>query len=323
VITLSHRIVLTERCNLSCAHCFNAEVREDRTMDADILIRFMRENSHNLGTCILKIMGGEPTIHPRMAEVTKEGLMHYGSVGVFTNGTNMEDVVTDPLITKNHFQGRLSYTINGFTFKIDDFYKYQDYIAFLSLHFVIPIDNHEATVRKIEKCMELPTNLTLVLSTNTQLDLFDETIVEKYRKVWTDAITKIVPQARARGIQFRYDHRFPICFYTQEMIETFHKFGVDWIFKDTITCCGEGQLGLIAYNFDIYYCNQTRIKLGSLLDENGNPKSVDELHEMIQQAPTLKVEQIKKVSDKCRTCNSLPVCKVGCYYNTLKRKWDG
>jgi len=317
LIQIAHRIVLTEKCNLSCPHCFNANVREDRVMDVDLFIRFMEENSSSLNDALLKIMGGEPTVHPRILEVMKESVKHYGNVSLFTNGTTMAEVAKDPIIIKNHFQGRIGYVINGFTFNIKDFTTYRDYIHSATLHFVIPLKNHEAVIEKIEKCMELYPQVWFVLSPDTQLDLIDGEDLEPYRKVWTHAITTIVSKLRSINSPFNFDHRLPMCFYTQEMIDEFHSVGLDKLHQETTTCCGDQQIGLIGYNFDIYYCNQTRIKLGSLLDTNGNPRSVEEINEMIQSASKIKVEQIKNISDKCHDCNVLATCKVGCYYNNL------
>ena len=59
----SIRIYLTESCNANCNHCFNKGIREDRHMDtakAEMLFNYFASN----GIKNLKIMGGEPTVHP-------------------------------------------------------------------------------------------------------------------------------------------------------------------------------------------------------------------------------------------------------------------
>jgi len=320
VIQLAHRIVLTEKCNLSCPHCFNAEDREFGVMDADILIRFMRKNSGMLGSSALKIMGGEPTIHPRILEITKEACQHYGEVKLFTNGSTMKKIVKDPDIMMNHFRGKVQYTINGFTFDVDKFSDYKDYIHFVTLHFVIPLNNPQKMIEKIEDCMDLYPKVAFILSPDTQVNLFNDFDLNSYRTVWVGVLSEILPQIKHEGIPYSYDHRLPICFYTQKMIDELHDEGIDTVHHETITCCGEQYMGLIDHNFDLYYCNQTRIKLGSILDESGNPKSMETINEMIKVGSRIKLEQIINLSDKCKNCNALPVCKVGCYYNTLRGK---
>lgn len=312
-----YRIVLTENCNLACPHCFNAEARDCGIMDADLLIRFMRENSSNLNLSTIKIMGGEPTLHPRIKDITKEACKHYYRVELFTNGTNMKDIVMDPSITRSHFHSLLLYTINGFTFDFNKFNTYKDYINFVVLHFVVPLNNPEKMVKKAEKCMELGAQSYFLISPDTQVNIFDDSILNSYRPVWVKVVTNLVSQLRERNIPFNFDHKLPICFYTQEMIDLFHLHDIDTIHQDTTTCCGDQRIGLIDHNFDLYYCNQTRIKLGSLLDDSGNPISESELRKMIQRGPMTKVEQIKGLRDKCMRCPALASCKLGCYYNTL------
>ena len=115
-----------------------------------------------------------------------------------------------------------------------------------------------------------------------------------------------------------------MCFYTQEMLDELHKVPVhhknsfvDAIHSMKITCCCEVQMGLILPNFDLYFCNQTRIKVGSILDENGEPKMMDEILAMLQPFSPKKTECIKALNPKCRECPVVASCKVGCYYTTL------
>ncbi len=323
MIQFGHRIVLTEKCNMSCPHCFNAKVREDRTMDVDILLRFFKENCFELDHSVLKIMGGEPTIHPRIVDVIRESCKCYLGSTLYTNGTTMKDIASEPVLVKHNFGGKLQYTINGFTFKIDDFLEYREFVKFVDLHFVIPINNPEKILTKIEKCMELAPKVSFIVSPNTQLNLLnDEKVLEEYRKVWIESTTYILPKLRFAGIPYQYDHRLPMCFFTQEMIDTLHSHDLGTMHKELTTCCGDEYMGLIGYDYEVSYCNQTRIKLGSLLKEDGSPKSVSELNDMIRVGTMQKVEQITELSDKCKTCHALPLCKVGCYYNTLVKDND-
>ena len=99
------------------------------------------------------------------------------------------------------------------------------------------------------------------------------------------------------------------------MIDIFHAHSIPlW---EKVGCCSEYILGLIDWNFDLHYCNQTRIKIGSVLNEDGNMLSLPEINEMIRAAPQMKCQAVREYSEKCRNCNALPICKVGCYFNTL------
>ncbi len=84
---------LTEGCNLMCRHCWLAP-RLDRTgteratMDPDLLAEVLRQG-RDLGLGSVKLTGGEPFLHPRIAEilemVRREGL----HLSLETNGTRL------------------------------------------------------------------------------------------------------------------------------------------------------------------------------------------------------------------------------------------
>jgi radical SAM protein with 4Fe4S-binding SPASM domain len=331
MIQLAHRLVLTELCNGTCPHCFNAEFRKTAEMDADVLLKFWRQSRGNplISTKRVKFMGGEPTLHPRIVELMREACLTYGGVDLFTNGSKMLEISQDPLILKYHLMNNfIQYIINGYTFDINKFMDYAPYISKVFLHFVIPYKRQEFydIIGKMTTCMELAPFVSFVISPDTQVNLFDDGIQDNYRENWLEAITTIVPRLIERGIAFNYDHVLPMCFYTQKMLDRLHDIPVydnnayiDGIHSLKITCCGDVQMGLILPNFDIYFCNQTHIKLGSLLDGNGEPKSIEELTEMLQKFSKIKTESVKDLSPKCKVCPVVASCKVGCYYTTLLR----
>lgn len=330
MIQLAHRVVLTELCNGTCPHCFNAEFRKTAVMDADKLIKFWRTNQGDfLKTKPVKLMGGEPTLHPRIIEIMQEACLHFQTVDLFTNGTNMLKISSDPLILKYHMLNVVKYIINGFTFDIDKVEEYLPYVGKFLLHFVIPYDKKEMyeLIGKITKCMDLNPLVNIIISPNTQVDLFDDEIQENYRKIWMEAISTVVPRLMARGVSFNYDHVLPMCFYTQEMLDELHAIPgihdqnsfIDSIHAIKITCCCEAQMGLILPNFDLYFCNQTHIKVGSILDENGEPKLIGDIMEDLRRFSKIKTDCIKNLSPKCADCAVVASCKVGCYYTTLMR----
>jgi len=320
VIQLAHRLVLTENCNMSCPHCFNANVRHGGVMDTEKILHFFHKNSNYVSSSVLKIMGGEPTLHPDFLRILVEGCKYYGKVMVFTNGSGLEEIVSNPFLVKQHMQNKLTYAINGYTFDIENFNAYSQLINYVILHFVI-LKNYKRVVEKIMKCVDFSHQIHFMISPDTQVDLFDNTKLEDYRKIWISAITEIIPEFKRRNIGYSYDHVLPICFYTQEMIDELHRFSIDDLHASKITCCGDQFMGLIDYNFDLYYCNQTRIKLGSILNENGQPKTLPEIEEMIQRGSKIKSDSIKDISEKCSRCPVVAACKVGCYYNSLVKHY--
>ncbi len=317
MIGLSHRIILTEKCNKSCEHCFNTQFRGKGEMDVDIFIQYMKENSRMLNNQELKVMGGEPTLHPRVIDVCHEAYYHFGRIKLFTNGSTMSTIARDPRMTKIHFAGVLAYLINGHTFEPEKFDEYKDYVRDIVLHCVVPLDNVDDYINRVVEYINLGNQISICISPDTQLNLFDDEIMERYRESFVKAITTLFPQYFHVGANFfSFDHLLPKCFFTQEVLDVFHSHNLDDM--HTLTgCCSEFLLGLIDWNFDLYYCNQTRFKIGSVLDENGKMLPLPKINEMIKTAPQMKCQAIKEYSPKCRNCKALPSCKVGCYFNTL------
>ena len=270
-------------------------------MDADVFIDFMRKNSQHLRRSALKIMGGEPTLHPRISDIIEEAIKHYFKVNLFSNGLNIENVV-------RQFESKIMYTINGYTFNPDKFLSPK----FFALHFVITKDRSEEVVEKIFKCMDLFPQMVFLYSADTQVNLFDDNELNEYRKVWLDATKIVIPEFKSRKIRWNTDHRFPICFFTEEMISELKSIGLYNLYN-VLSCCKCEQIGLIDWNFDLYYCNQTRIKLGSVLN-----KSIPEINKMVDKAYNKKIDRIREINEKCKNCILINKCRVGCYYNKIK-----
>lgn len=291
--------------------------RDQEVMDADLYIQFIRENSAHLSDKRCLIMGGEPTLHPRIIEILLESTKHYNIVDLFTNGTKLDEIATHPDIVREHFKDKIVYTINGFAFNPKHYEKWRHFNKRLNLHFVITTWGYKEILQKMLDCMVYYPDIKYIISGDTQVDLFDEETLKSYRKIYIDTFKQIIPELNAKGIEWSKDHSFPVCFYTQEMINELNMIDLT-NFHFESTCCTCPKTGLINANWDFQYCNQTRIKLGTVLKEDGTLKNmVDLQNEYITPAHTLKTENIKKLREECRDCGALNVCRVGCFYNSL------
>jgi MoaA/NifB/PqqE/SkfB family radical SAM enzyme len=77
-------IDLTNRCNLTCTHCYWWKQEHARELDDVAMIQFMRSlRAHGLRAAIL--YGGEPTLRP---EVCRAAGKIFDATLAFTNGTN-------------------------------------------------------------------------------------------------------------------------------------------------------------------------------------------------------------------------------------------
>jgi radical SAM protein with 4Fe4S-binding SPASM domain len=289
-------------------------------MDADILIRYMRENSEYLKPLGVKHMGGEPTLHPRFFEILKESVKHFRRANVFTNGSKMIELFSDQKIKDYHDQGRVEFTINGFTFNVKEFQDYKKFVHLITLHCVVPLEGVDEFIQMVIRYAGFRDKVQILLSPDTQVNLFDDELMERYRKVWIKAVTMIQPLLEQIDLPSELlDHSLPKCFFTEEMLKRLPSWK-ETIIPSFTTCCSKRSLGLIHTNFDIYQCNQTNIKVGSMLDEKGNPKSYPEILKMVRKGPAIKICNIKKLSDTCKACPDLKTCRAGCYYNHLLKE---
>ena len=83
-------LLLTNRCNLACFYCypqvFNRKVEEISTEKwLDIIDKF-----HEMGTEVISLHGGEPTLHPGIGEIIERVKKHEMICEVVTNGYYIE-----------------------------------------------------------------------------------------------------------------------------------------------------------------------------------------------------------------------------------------
>lgn len=315
MIPLAHRIVLTENCNKSCPHCFNADQRHGQNMDTQKLFSFWLENRNWLKNAELKLMGGEPTMHPEFLSVADIGIMLFGKVYLFTNGSNLQHI-THPDILAAHWTGKFQFIINGYTFNLHQWNDCRKYYKNIQLHFVMPDKNPDAVINKIKHITNenSPSQVHFVLSGDTQVNLFEGIRMMNYRKKYMHAIKMIVPRLKGLGYSYSFDHIFPSCFWTPDMIADLHSSDIEPIHLQRQSCCDK-ILGLLDTNFDLWYCNQTRLKIGNVFVK-GKPRKMEEIHRMLRDMPALKQ---KALPEKCERCLAVTTCKSACWFIHTQR----
>ena len=107
---MNPNILLTEKCNQSCNYCFakqkmrRAEKEEMSLEDVRKIIYFLKKNSQEE----IRLMGGEPTLHPQFKEIVDFILSQGLKIRLFTNGLFSPEL-TDWLNKKGIF---IKYMIN-------------------------------------------------------------------------------------------------------------------------------------------------------------------------------------------------------------------
>ena len=82
------RVLITEKCNADCPSCFNKSIRQGHEMALSDFIKICEYLKEEGRITTLKIMGGEPTVHPNFADIVRNAQSYFESVHIFTNAIN-------------------------------------------------------------------------------------------------------------------------------------------------------------------------------------------------------------------------------------------
>ncbi len=87
---------ITTRCNLNCRHCYiNTHQHGNETLSLDVVERWLKLFSQHEGKANLVLLGGEPTLHPQLADIVKTARkLAYNSVTIDTNGYLFHDILS-------------------------------------------------------------------------------------------------------------------------------------------------------------------------------------------------------------------------------------
>lgn len=118
-------IPITERCNMSCAHCSAGATAKGEDMAWKTFVQAIKVSKD---TEMITLGGGEPTLHPMFMKMLNYAISkrHKGMVGVITNGSNIdislkladmsEQGIISASISRDEFHDPISQTvINRYT----------------------------------------------------------------------------------------------------------------------------------------------------------------------------------------------------------------
>jgi MoaA/NifB/PqqE/SkfB family radical SAM enzyme len=94
------QLIVTRRCNLACGYC-NEFDKVSRPVDYDVLCARMDHLVKNLGVTIMDFLGGEPLLHPRIADL----VAHAHELGCWTNIITNGFLLSDKLVHKLNVAG--------------------------------------------------------------------------------------------------------------------------------------------------------------------------------------------------------------------------
>ena len=104
-------IELTNRCNLSCTHCFDGRHSADGDLKIEIIEKILASAKAH-GFDYLAFTGGDPTVHPRFIEILKMVYEAGYNFGFVTNGQNFTKIYGNILPLRDRLTG-VTFSLDG------------------------------------------------------------------------------------------------------------------------------------------------------------------------------------------------------------------
>ena len=288
------RVLITENCNANCPTCFNKDIRCGREMSLEDFKRVCVYLKEEGKVTKLKIMGGEPTVHPHFEECVSFAQTQFDSVHIFTNAINdkIERVhlrEIDSIIYNVHC---LPQNVKKSRFLPDE-KGYRLFETQLS---------SDANINRIKKVLArvremIPDDrMYIAFTLNCVENIFEKR--DKIISIWNEMVDFV---SNELGMHYNIDHNIPYCFFV----------GSNMNIKTNNSRCHIGCSGLITPSLQLQYCNQSPEILTELLyNDQIIPFSILEnrLNEYFHK------KMLKNLNKICRNCvlfNSK--CNGGCF----------
>ena len=285
------RIYITEACNAKCSNCFNRENRNNQYMDIDHFSQLCKFLSKN-GCHQIKIMGGEPTIHPLFSEFMMIAQEHFEVVSLFTNAISGSLFGFTPresdIITYNFKFSRL---LNKKRLLLD-----YPGIRNLEIQITSAIVKEKLLDEIIRVTSLAPDRIRPCFTLDCTADIFSDknAIVSFYEYIWENCVN--------HGFRIGQDHLIPLCFLAGTKIPMQINGS-----KCTINCAG-----LIDSNYNLRYCNQYSEKLISLFNKDGSLISIDSIKKALNDYFIKLSNTVQyKGCEKCSLYQAY--CNGGCF----------
>jgi len=287
------RILVTEKCNLRCRYCFNKNIRRniDISINDFVLICKLLANEGNIK--LIKLMGGEPTLHSDFQILTKIAKDYFPHIYIFTNAFN--NVIES---IKLRYSDAIVYNLSCLPLSIRPSKLVPDQEC--SHIFEVRIDAHTKVDRIKTKLINIYNVLGPRMVVNLTLNCVENifSLQNSIIQIWNE----IAIFCRHKlAIVINLDHDAPLCFVsnTKIILDRYNPF------------CFEACAGLITPDLYLRFCNQTDTNLVKIKNDF-NLISYDVINELLSK------EFLKKISynknNFCRDCKFFPnKCNGGCF----------
>jgi len=296
------RLIITEDCNANCPHCFNANMRLGKHMPMDIFYQALS----CADASSIKIMGGEPTLHPNLLEIIDACHKAAPALRVFTNGLKKE------VLDKAKWHPGDTVTFNFYVANRNLTNQNYLWTRNISRTFHVVVNTKTDFVKLFSKLRNLAVLLKkqplavqersgIALSLDTQEDIF----IHKERL--QQVMFNIVRRLRLWGFKHvSRDHQIPECFWTHEDLREYLN---KHLKNNYITAClSPNCASWIGIDGTIRHCNQFPVYCGQLSDAS-TPAAIAALYTKGKDA---KLALLKK-QPECMNCIHLETCLGGCF----------
>lgn len=285
------RLYITENCNAKCPNCFNREYRKNQHMDIKHFEKICQFIA-NCGASQIKIMGGEPTMHPEFSKFMKLSQNYFSTVSLFTNAIseNLSQFLPreNDIITYNFKFGKLL----NFNKLLLNFPGRRNLEIQITPNIV-----KEKLLEEIISIVEIsPQRIVPCFTLDCTANIYKDRdrIQSIYEYIWSSCVD--------RGYQVGQDHLMPLCFVKGSRIPI-PKMGSNC----TLNCAG-----LIDSDYNLRFCNQHSEILLNMFDEQGQIINKEQIIDSFEK----KFNKILSIvsSKGCNNCSLYNIfCNGGCF----------
>lgn len=286
----SIRVLITDRCNADCPNCINKKIRSGvKFMDIKrfkMLVHYFHDNE----VVGIRLMGGEPTIHPYFGEMVTLAQSLFLRVTVFTNGLSRNLLDFSP----RECDG-VNYNLRFAQLFADDILM-KDKSGTRTFSVVIYAGmNVEDILQKIGYINSIMDGFKVSLTFDCTANIF------KYRRLLLDKFDRIYGYCQSKDIETVIDHSLPICFLYKSNVPTYKSFSL----------CTNDCSGLIDADCNLHFCNQVSdIPFPLFSGEKLKPYKLIE-NQLFLAYCEKQIVALKKICGECPFYNGL--CNGGCY----------
>lgn len=285
----SFRVYVTENCNAHCPSCVNANSRNNAEMSVEMFEKLCAYLSKN-GIIELKIMGGEPSIHPQFETLVSTAQNYFKYITIFSNGLNrrikniqlrQKDIVTYNFLFRDKISKESLFLENG---------------GERGIQVQILKNCDEKTV--VEKIIEIASidkkRIGVSLSLNCTSNIF------KDKNILLKKITYIQDRLLKSDIEFNYDHPIPNCFLKDTKIE----------YQGNGICAFE-TAGVIDASMTLRFCLNYSDKLIKIYNGKDFISWDLIMNQLYKNYYKLRLKSLEKICIGCKDFNK--TCNGGCW----------